>query len=485
MKADLVIKNGLVCSSKEVIAGGLAVKDGIIIMIGPDSMLPDALEVYDAKGNYIFPGVVEPHCHLGGDNPEFEEGKWHRDIYTESRAAAQGGITTIHSTVKIKGFSMGMNERMDVATKSLEGGRAYADFKFYVQAFTDEDVDEIDACIENHGTGAYKFLLGYRGEAAERMGMPSSGFDTGMMYKNFSKVAAAGAMAMVHCEDPAVSEITVAKVKAEIPDDNYNYTAAFNRSQPPICESIDLCKSAYVANEVNCPLYVVHISAEETVDDLEYFKKKGFDITGETCLHYLMFTCDDKKATEDEKWVRNSKVNPPIREKSDQDRLWKAINDGVITQLGTDHVCYNPKTKYEGDFWSIRVGVGDGMSVSLQMMLSEGVNKNRCSLDTVRKIMCENNAKALGLYPKKGHLGVGADADVIIIDLDKEWKINAEELESSHCGSLYEGIEGKGASIATFLRGKLIAENGKIIAEEGNGEEITYFNKRRLTRDYK
>lgn len=484
MKADLVIKNGYVCTETEMIFGGIAIKDGIIVMIGPDAILPEAEEVYDAKENYIFPGVVEPHCHLGSDNPEFEDGKWARDIYSESRTAAQGGITTIHSTVK--NYTLPMDERMDIAAEALEGGRAYADFKFYVQPFSEQNLNEIDACVEKHGTGCYKFLLGYRGKAAERMGMPASGCDTGMMYKGFSKVASVGGVAMVHCEDPAVSEVTAAKVKQEVPDGNYNYLEAFNRSQPSICESIDLAKSAYVANEVGCPLYVVHISAEETVDDLEYFKKqKAFDITGETCLHYLIFNCDEKRAYTDWKWVRNAKVNPPIREKSDQDRLWRGINDGIITQLGTDHVNYNEQTKFGGDFWSTGVGTGDGMSSSLTMMLSEGVNKNKCSLETVRKIMCENNAKALGLYPKKGHLAVGADADVVIIDLQKKWTLKADEMESTHCGSLYDGREVTGGPVATFLRGKLVAENYKIVAEEGTGEEIKFYQKRRLTRDYR
>ena len=484
MKADLVIRNGFVCTDKEMIFGGLAVKDGVIIMIGANDTLPEAERIYDAEENYIFPGVVEPHCHLGSDNPEYEDGKWARDIYSESRTAAQGGITTIHSTVK--NYMLPMDERIDIAAEALKGGKAYTDFKFYVQPFSDANIQQIPVCMEKHGTGCFKFLLGYRGQAAERMGMPVTGCDTGMMYKGFSKVASVGGMAMVHCEAPAISEVTAAKVRQENVTDGYNYLDAFNRSQPPICESIDICKAAYVSNEVGCPLYVVHVSAEETVDDIRYFKeKKGFDITAETCVHYLMFTCNDSRVKTDWKWVRNAKVNPPIREQSDQDRLWKGINDGTITQLGTDHVNYNAKTKFDGDFWSVRVGTGDGMSSSLTMMLSEGVNKNKCSLETVRKIMCENNAKALGLYPHKGHLAVGADADVVIIDLNKKWTLKADDMESTHCGSLYDGIDVTGGPVATFLKGKLIAENFRIVAEKGNGEELKYYMKRRMTRFYK
>lgn len=482
MEADLVIKNGFVCTEKEVIYGGLAVKDGIIVMIGPNSILPSAKKIYDAKENYIFPGIIEPHCHLGSDNPEFETGKWDRDIYSESRTAAQGGITTIHSTVK--NYTLPMDERMDIAAESMD--KAYADFKFYVQPFNDEHISQIGKCMEKHGTGCFKFLLGYRGQAAVRMGMPETGCDTSMMYKGFSEVAKNGGVAMVHCEDPGVSEISAPIVKQEQVTEDYNYLAAFNRSQPSICESIDICKSAYVADEVGCPLYVVHISAEETVDDLEYFKtQKAFDITGETCLHYLVFNCDMDRARTDWKWVRNAKVNPPIRERSDQDRLWRGINDGIITQLGTDHVNYNEKTKFGDDFWNTRVGTGDGMSSSLTVMLSEGVNKNRCSLDTVRKIMSENNAKALGIYPEKGHLAVGADADIVIIDLDKKWTLKADDMESTHCGSLYDGMEVTGGPVATFLRGVLVAEDYKIVADEPCGRELTYYHKRRLTRDYK
>jgi len=473
MKVDLVIKNGLVCTETGIIKGGIAVKDGIIVAVQSDQMLPEAEKSYDANGKIIFPGIIEPHCHLGLNHGEGDKsgiGRYYKDIESESKTAALGGITTVNTTTLLDGRPL--KERYDEAVNGIN--KAYTDFKFYVSAYTDEHFDEVDSLIKSGDVSCFKFLLGYEGEGARVFGMSEAGYSTDLIYRGFKKIADSGrpGMAMVHCEDPYIMKQVSGPIEAEEPLD-YNYTDIFNRSHPSLCEVMDLCKSAYIARDVGCPLYVVHVSAEETVDQIEFLKQKGFDITAETCLHYLTFAADDKIAFNNKEWTHQAKVNPPIRTSKDRDRLWEAINKGIITTVGTDHTNYDAETlALDGSYWQATPGCGDGMTVSLSVMLSEGVNKNKISLETLRKIMSENVAKSLGIYPQKGTISVGSDADLVIIDLEEEWVVDSKEFETTHHGSLYQGMKLKGKPIATFVRGNLVAENFKIVADAPLGKVV-------------
>jgi dihydroorotase-like cyclic amidohydrolase len=470
---DLVIKNGFVCTENGVIKGGLAIKDGIIIQVGADVSLPEAGKTYDADGKIIFPGLIEPHCHLGLNHGEGDLSglaRYYNDIETESKTAAVGGITTINTTTLLDGRPM--RERIEEAKRGI--GRAYTDFRFYPTAYTDDHFAELDDLVKQGEVSCVKFLLGYKGEGARVFGMSDKGYSPDLIFRGFKKIAEIGkpALAMVHCEDPYIMEEVAGPIEAEEPI-AYNYSDIFNRSHPGICEVMDLCKSAYIANYVGCPLYQVHISAKETVEQLEYFKAKGFDIIGETCLHYLIFAVDDPIAFNNPEWTHQAKVNPPIRTSKDRESLWDAINRGLITSLGTDHTNYNKATNaIGGSYWDATPGCGDGMSLTLSVMLSEGVNKNKISLDTLRKITSENVAKYLGIYPQKGTLSVGSDADVVIIDPHLEWVVESKKFETTHEGSLYEGMKLKGKPVATFVRGDLIAENSKIVATKPIGKSL-------------
>lgn len=465
MKADLVIKNGYVCTEKGIISGGLATKDGVIIQIGADSSLPEAEKVYDAKGNIIFPGVIEPHAHFEvwviGESDKFDPKLYADVVRSETRAAVQGGITTISSTTMQNAEPL--QKRFSDFKNGLENN-AFCDVRFHISPFTDEQLDQIPEMLKA-GVSNYKFLMAYRGEGARALGMDERGIDSTFLYKGFKKIAESGlpGTAMVHCEDPEIFEYLQEQVIAEGEPKDYNYTDAQNRARPAISEVIDLCKAAYIANEVGCPLYVVHVSAKESVSQIRYFKDQGFDITAETCPHYLVFACDDEICRNNREWTHYAKVNPAIRKSADRDMLWKGLQDGTISTIGTDHTDFRPRQKLDCDYWGAGPGTGDGMSASLSIMLSEGVNKNRISLDTLRKVMCENVAKAMGLYPKKGTLTVGSDADVVIIDLNKRWTFKTEMSESCHGYSLYDGMELKGAPVATFVRGNLVAENFKVL----------------------
>lgn len=470
MKYDLVIKNGTVCTESGMIKGGLAIKDGIIQAYVTDSALPEADKYYDANGNIIFPGVVEPHSHFG-TGCQSREG-YIKDLYSETRAAAQGGVTTVNTTTLLG--AQPLKSYYEWAQEGIDN--IYSNVKFYLDPGNDEHFAQMEELVKIGGPCAFKFLLGYRGEGARMFGMVETGIDTGAMYRAFTKVAKAGvpAFAMIHAEDPGVYEIITEEVKKE---PTTNYIAAFNKARPSICEAIDICKAAYIANMVKCPLYVVHISAKESVDQVAYFKKLGFDITGETCIHYLLFDCNDKIFENNEDYCKFAKVNPPIREAADRDRLWQGIKEGIITHVGTDHVNYTRDQKLSKGFWETICGCGDGESVLLPLMYSEGVNKDRISIDTLRKILCENPAKSFGIYPQKGTLNIGSDADIVIIDPKKEMVIDYKNSESTNEFSLYQGWKVTGVPVATFVNGHLVAENYKIVDEVPHGKLVKHGQK--------
>ncbi|MBC5689304.1 amidohydrolase family protein [Mediterraneibacter sp. NSJ-55] len=471
MKADLVIYNGYVSTEQGMVVGGLAIKNGIIIQVGGDASLPEAEKYYDAKGNIIFPGAIEPHCHFElwvvNKHGKFNLETYIEEVRSETRTAVQGGYTTISSTTMQNAEPM--KKRFQEFKEGMEGN-IFCDVKFHISPFTEEHLEEIKE-LSKKGVTNYKFLMGYRGAGAKALGMDERGINTSFIYKGFKKIAEAGlpATAMCHCEDPDIFEITEEAVKAEDEPEDYNYTAVQNKARPAIAEVIDICKTAYIAHETGCPLYIVHVSAKESVDQIKFFKEQHFDITAETCPHYLVFAEEDAICRNNKEWTHYAKVNPAIRGTRDRERLWKGIQEGTIDVIGNDHTNYRKTEKLSNNYWDTPAGTGDGMSASFSIMLSEGVNKNRISLDTLRKIMSENVAKAMGLYPKKGTLNIGSDADIVILDLNKEWVFKKEYSESSNAYSLYDGMKLKGAPVATFVRGKLVAENFKIVANEASG----------------
>lgn len=468
MKYDLIITNGLVCAESGMFRGGIGVKDGKIAGLLPAGTEAEADKIYDAKGNIIFPGVIDPHTHFGLETMTDE--CFTADLETETRAAAQGGITTVNTTTLF-----GAGSVVEYYNNALKGiDKLKVNVKYTAAPGNDAQVAEM-ATVFDKGVNAFKFLLGYRGASARMFGMAESGIDTGMMYRGFEKIAELGApaFAMIHAEDPNVFEEVTPRVMKE---PSTNDIAAFHKARPSICETIDVAKAAHVANEVGCPLYCVHITAKESVDLIAYLKSKGFDVIGETCIHYLLLACDTAVFENNDDYCRLAKVNPPIRERADMERLWQGIREGIITCVGTDHTAYTIKNKLGKPFWETVCGCGDGMSVALPLMFSEGVNKNKINLETLRKIMCENPAKAFGLYPQKGTLALGSDADIVIIDPKKKMIIDFKDSESANEFSLYQGWEVTGVPTATFVAGTLVAEDYKIVTDECPGKLLSGSN---------
>jgi len=452
---DLVIRNGLVVTPHGVIRGGLAVRGEKILQVGADELLPGASLEVDAGGCYVLPGLIDPHIHIGGPK---EEGAI-AEFRTESISAVVSGITTMMGFV---GFGAPLEPRLPVYQRCKEIGKqnSFVDFKFHAYLITEAHLEEIPDLIKE-GITSGKLLLGYSEEEAKRSGRHA--ISLGYTYKVMEILAGYGppVLLQAHCEQPDIISVITQQLKAQGRTD----FLAWTESRPSICETIHAFSLGLMSLETGCPFYIVHVSAKETVDVIRYLRRLGAKIYAETCPHYLTLTRNTPLGV-------LAKMAPPLRDEADIEYLWQAVSDGTFDTIGSDHCVRQRREKEEAGVWGGIPGVG-GIGALLPLMMTEGVNKGRITIEQLVKLTSENAARIWGIYPKKGVLSPGADADITIVDPDQEWVISADNLKSVLDYSIYEGKAVKGKTIKTFLRGKLVAENGQLVAKAPLGEFVS------------
>ncbi|MBP1713146.1 MAG: amidohydrolase family protein [Deltaproteobacteria bacterium] len=451
---DLVIKNGILVTPQGRIRGGLTISGGKITAVGSDGSLPKARQEVDAQGFMILPGLIDPHVHLGQDKEE----KFRDQCRSESISAALGGITTMITTAR---FGNALEPRLPTYRKAKEIGRnsSFIDFKFNAFMTNQKHLQEIEGLMEE-GVCSYKLMMAYTREEAKQIGL--EGIDWGFAYRLFEIVAKLGppALAQIHCEEPEIIHTLRQRLIASGRQD----IAAWTESRPSICEAMQLYDAGLLAQELGTPLYIVHISAKESVDALQYFRCQGVQIYGETCTHYLVMDRNPACGI-------LAKVNPPLRDVPDQNRIWKGLAEGTLDTIGSDHVPYMRVDKETGGIWKAMPGFG-AMGATLSLLVSEGVHKGRLTWEQLVKLTSENAAKIYRIYPQKGALSPGSDADLVIVVPSREWVLSAENLMSRSDFTIYEGKKVKGRAVKTFVRGRLIAENGHLAADKPSGEYV-------------
>ena len=451
---DLVIKNGLVVTPQGIVRGGLAVRKEKIRQIGTDDSLPKASFEVDAKGNYVLPGLIDPHIHLGRAMEE----DFTSQFRTESISAAISGVTTLMGFVR---FGKILERRLPIYRKAKETGRqkSFIDFKFHAYLFTEEQLEEIPQLIEE-GITSVKLFLNYTPESARKVGYGA--VDFGFVYKVMEILAGHGppALLQAHCEQPDIIACLSRQLKAQGRTD----FLAWAESRPAICEAIHAFSLGLISLETGCPVYIVHISAGETVEVIRYLRQRGAKIYAETCPHYLTLTRDTPMGV-------LARIAPPLRSETDIECLWQAVADGTIDTIGSDHVPLPRRQKEADGVWGGTPGVG-GIGAMLPLLMTEGVHKGRMTVERLVKLTSENAARIWGIYPKKGALRPGSDADIVIVDPHQEWVLSAANLKSCSDYSIYEGRAVKGKALKTFVRGKLVAEDGGLVAETALGEYV-------------
>ncbi len=452
MPVDTVITNCKLVRHTEILNAGLAIDNGQVVAVAEDSALPAAAQTIDAQGNYVIPGLVDAHVHL-----EYPPGVDLRsNIESETRACAAAGCTTIIHLLA---------PADDILDKAAEfvgfyEKHGFVDLALSARIYTRDNISQIRR-LYDYGIAAVKLLLPYKGSEAVWKGRVG-GIDDGIVYLTFKEVGRLAqegckTFVRVHCENAEI----FFKMKEEFLEKGIE-PSSWNEVRPRVCEAESMRKCLYLAAVTRCPIYIVHMTIKEGVELVNKARADGVNVVAETCVQYLTLNTGNVDRV-------LSKINPPIREPEDNHALWQALKDGSINVVATDHAPV-PKS-LKTNFWDATVGIPCA-EMFLPVMLSEGVNQGRISLEKLVEVCCYNPARQFGLTPQKGTLSIGSDADLVIIDLEKEVEAPLKPSYSDADYSLFAGRRIKGWPTMTMLRGRIIAENGKVVAETGDGRYI-------------
>jgi len=452
MQADVVIKNCKLVTHESILDAGLAVKKGKITAIAHPSELPDAETVIDGNGKHVIPGIVDAHVHLQyppGIDPE-------SNIKAETRACATGGCTTlIHLLAPADDITAEAKQFVGLYEKN-----AYMDLALSARIYTRQHIRQIRD-LYDYGINSVKLLLPYKGSEAVWKGRVG-GIDDGIVYLTFKEVARLAGegrnlFVRVHCENVEI----FLGIKEEYLEKGRE-PGSWNEVRPRVCEQESMQKCLYLAAVTDCPIYVVHMTVKEGLSLVARAKADGVNVVTETCVQYLTQNTDTVDPI-------LSKVNPPIREPEDNEKLWEAIKDGRIDVVATDHAPVPKSMKRH--FWEATVGM-PGVETFLPLMLSEGVNKGRISLEKLVEICCYKPAQKFGLTPQKGMLQVGSDADLVMIDLEKETVAPDNPVYSNSDFSTVAGKKITGWPTMTMVRGKVVVKDQHIIGDSGFGRYV-------------
>ena len=456
MAVDLVIKNCRLVSPDGIAPEGVACDGGRIVVIGSDEYLPEGRKTIDARGKYLLPGVIDTHVHIGVYHTFKEEMK-------DTIGAAFGGVTTIGNYLGIGAESQKESYELSFDRwKETWERDGLVDGFFHSMIISEANMKEIRLNAKRYGIASHKFLMAYKGPEGEQIGAAPA--DDGLLWFGFKEVASLGypGLAQVHAENIDI----IYRIKPGIQATGRQDLAAWDEARPGFCETLDAERAISIARVTGAPLYIVHVSYADTVDVIAKAKSEGVNVLAETCPQYLVLSGKPGLGVV-------AKINPPIRKDvASAERLWRGLREGSIDCMGTDHC--SPGAEVKKELWGASPGT-PGVEQFLPLMLSEGVNKGRITLEKLVEILCQNNAKAFGMYPKKGAIKVGSDADMVVVDLEKRVKLTVNK-EHQVCDFIpYEGMEVQGWPVTTILRGNVLVDDGKLVAKPGIGKYIPRF----------
>ncbi|MCR9238928.1 MAG: amidohydrolase family protein [Alphaproteobacteria bacterium] len=438
MSFDLCLLNGnIIFSGQGVRSGTIGIKDGKIAAILAADQRPDSLRVIDCRDKWIFPGLIDPHTHIGFGDQE-------NDWASETQAAALGGVTGLMSFWRSQELMQSTVDWRDEALK-----RSVIDFGFHFGITSQAHVAELAAATKTHGVTSIKVYLMYKGATGAAKGFTEvddhllfAALDTGSKVK--------GGVVGVHCENTEVIPFFRAPLQASRRDD----LKVWDEQSPGFLETENVFRVAFFGEKANCPVNIVHMSAVESLDLVRRMRHRNRPpIHVETCIHYLTLPHDSDLGA-------IGKVNPPLRSQADIDGLWDGVAAGDISTIGSDHVPRKRSTKGP-DIWQASAGF-PGVGQILPVLLEEGFHKRDIPLERLAEVTSRNVA-ALYSLPNKGSVSPGYDADFAIIDPAKEMLIEVAQSPSFSDYSAYEGKRCRGAVTHTILRGQIIAENGDLV----------------------
>lgn len=463
---DTVVLNGTaILPYVGAIRCDVGVRDGRIAALA-DTLAPaDGDVVVDARGRLVLPGAVDSHFHIG----------IYRDLATDARSetasALVGGVTTVVSYFRTGSHYLnksGPYRTIFPEVVAATEGHAHTDFGYHIGIMTSEQLDEVAWLVEQ-GVASFKYYMFYKGlnlTSDSTRGTAytmSDAYDLGHLYLLMQQVAAAAARSRaegrvslsLHCEQAELIRVFIEQVKRSGPGGLEGY----HHSRPPLTERLSMAEAMVLADATQCPVNLLHLSSGEAIAAASASRRQHphLDIRLETTLHHLALTWDTAGGI-------LGKVNPPIRTADDREALWQAVVDGGIDTVVSDHACCAEEDKAR-DLWSALPGFG-GTALLYPYLVSEG-RRRGLSLARVVELASANPARAFGLYPRKGALAVGSDADLVVLDPERELTVTPEALHSAQDFTPFAGMRVKGWPTTTLLRGQVVYRDGQVVGQPG------------------
>lgn len=458
----LVIKNGRVVTPTGILYGGVAVDEEQIVAIGADAGLPVGKREIDANGCYVIPGLIDPHVHLGlSYRPGTTLEKWREDFETESIGAIHGGVTTCLSHWRYPGS---YQEKIDQLI-AWGNEKSRIDFNFHPVIGTETHLADLPVLCAKGITSFKFYYTAYR----EVPGFPAANEAT--LFKAFSFLGQQGypAVGLVHAEDIDIALTLQEQVKATGRKD----LEAWTLSRPHLVEIIRMFSAIEIAKVTHATLYFAHVTTTRGTDMVKQARDEGWPVWAETQPCFLTHTMHDEETIGS--W---GKINPALKDAPDLERLWRGLRDGSVTNIGTDHLNWSKSDKeVRGQrhqaIWENLAGFPNGMESMLPVLMTAGVHQNRISIEDLVRVASTNTARVFGLYPRKGILAPGSDADIVIVDPDKTAVVN----ENFYHGqvrdwSLHWGWIMRGLATMTIVRGRVMMEKGETVGPAGHGHFV-------------
>src|SRR5579862_8804045 len=450
---DTLIKNGIVVTATDTYPSDIAIADGKISTIGQALPAESAAQVFDAQGNYVFPGGLDVHTHL--DMP-FGGTKSADDFETGTKAAAFGGTTTlIDFAIQYKGQTL--RTALDTWWKKAEG-KAVIDYGFHciVTDLPDARLEEMKSLVDE-GITSFKLFMAYPGVFM---------IEDGLIFKAMLKAADTGSLICMHAENGGAIDVIVQRALAE----GKRAPKYHALTRPTTAEAEATSRAIALAEMAGAPVYIVHLSCNDALEKVREARDRGLPVYAETCPQYLYLSIDnfDVPGFEGAKYV----FTPPLREKWHQEKLWNGLKQDHLQVVSTDHCTFCFKEQKElgrDDFTKIPNG-GPGIEHRMSLIYSGGVASGRFSANRFVELVATAPAKLFGLYPRKGTIAVGSDADLVIFDPKRKHTISAKTHHMRVDYSMFEGIEVTGMPDVVLSRGRVIVQGDKFTGRAGAGE---------------
>jgi len=452
---NVLIKGGTVVNAEQSIRADVLCNDGTIVAVGEGLVAPKGAQVIDAGGTFVMPGGIDPHTHM---QLPFMGTVASEDFETGTAAGLAGGTTMIIDFV-IPGPQQDIMEAYHQWREWAE--KSVADYTFHVAiTWWDETVHAaMETLVRDHGVNSFKHFMAYKGAIMA---------DDEILVNSFSRAVELGAIVTVHAENGEL----VYRLQQSIYDKGITGPEGHPLSRPPECEGEAANRAIRIAEVLNVPLYVVHNSCKQSLEAITRARNEGQRVFGEVLAGHLLID-DSVYRNEDFEVAAAHVMSPPFRSTEHQDALWRGLQSGNLQTTATDHCCFCADQKAAGkdDFRLIPNGTG-GIENRMEVLWHHGVSTGRLTMNEFVRVTSTNAAQIFNMYPRKGCIAEGADADIVVWDPEASKTISAKTHHQKVDYNIFEGMTVKGCASHTISQGKVVYADGKLDVERGAGRYV-------------